>query len=360
MSDHIDNAIRVGLDGSLMTATLRVAAGTDPADVNAMTISSVATGRGVQSSEAVDRAIEEAVQHYDPESSSDFEFVIARGVPPVHGEDGRFEFDGSILEIFERAAQLKRRRPSERDDDQPLDEIEGDACHYQRSTIAVVRAGDRIGQIVEPTAGQDGVDVCGGCAPARHGGPATTSFDESTIILQNDGTLVASVGGLLNTADNHLRVTEDLVIPGYVDFSTGNVEFDGDITVEKGVRDCFVVTAARSLKVLGQVEAATLNAGRDVHLLRGITGREKGEIVAGRDLRSRFLDSSTLTVARDLHAEREVTHCTINVGRNIIAPSAALLGGTCTVAGTAEFAQIGTESGTPTVLRLGRLPRIDS
>ncbi|MEO1535482.1 MAG: FapA family protein [Planctomycetota bacterium] len=360
MSDHIDNAIRVGLDGTLMTATLRIAAGTDADHVNAMTVGSIATGRGVQSSEALEQAIAEAVNLYDPEAEGDFEHIIARGIAPTHGEDGRFELDDSILEVLDRAAQLKRRRPVERDESEPLEEIEGDSSHYQRSTIAVVLEGDRIGRIVEPTAGEDGTDVCGGCAPARHGGPAIISVDESTITRHEDGTLTAAVGGLLNTADNHLRITEDLVIPGYVDFSTGNVEFDGDITIEKGVRDCFVVTAARSLKVLGQVEAATLRAGRDVHLMRGITGREKGEIVAGRDLRSRFLDSSDLTVARDLHAEREITHCTINVGRNIIAPSAALLGGSCTVAGSAEFGQIGTESGTPTTLRLGKLPRIDS
>ncbi|MEO0631282.1 MAG: FapA family protein, partial [Planctomycetota bacterium] len=304
-------------------------------------------------------AIAEAVDLYDPEHEHDFEHVIARGTPPTHGENGRFDLDDAIKEVLDRAAKLKRRRPATSDNDQPADEIEGDACHYQRTTIAAVTPGMRIGRVVSPTLGEDGVDVCGGCAPARDGAQSTIDVDRDTIELQDDGALFARVGGLLDTGDNCLRVSEDLVIHGDVDFSTGNVQFDGNITVERGIKDCFVVDSTRSTTVVGQVEAATLRSGRDTILRRGMTGREKGEICAGRDVRTRFIDSATIAVGRDLHVDREMTHCSTTVGRNVIAPEAAMYGGECTVGGTAEFAQVGSESNTATLLRLGAMPELD-
>ena len=360
MTDQIDNAIRVALDGNAMQATLRIAAGTDPVHVDAITIGCIASARGVRSSRALEQAIVDAVAEYDPDSERGFEYVIARGTPAKHGEDGRFELDADIVEILERAASLKRRRPADEAAMPEKERLEGDACHYDRSTITAVKPNDRIGRIVAPTSGEDGTDVCGGTAVARQGAPASIRVDDETIALSENGELTAIVGGLLNTADNHLRITEDLVIAGYVDFSTGNVEFDGDIVVERGVRDCFQVDAGGSITVHGQVEAAALRAGRDVKLLRGMTGREKGSITAGRDLHAKFIDSTEICVGRDLRIERELTHCTITAGRDIVAQSAALLGGTCTVAGSVELAQIGTESGTATVLRLGSLPSIDA
>ncbi len=360
MSDHIDNAIRVSITSDRMTATLRVAAGTDAADVNAMTIGSHAHARGLLGSDALEQAIAQAAQRYDPNAAADFEHVLARGTPVKHGEDGRFELDDAIVEILDRAAKLKRRRPAEHDAaDQPPDAIEGGGSHYQRSTIAAVKPGDRIGRIVKPTAGEDGIDVCGKCVAARHGAPASVFVDQNTIRKHDDGTLTAIVGGLLDTANDGLRINQDLVIHGDVDFSTGNIEFEGDIIIERGVRDCFVVQSARSVKVVGQVEAATICSGRDTILHRGMTGREKGSIAAGRDVRAKFIDSTRITVGRDLHVDREITHCTINVGRNIVAPAAAILGGACTVAGAAEFAQVGSGSNTETVIRLGSLPSVD-
>lgn len=359
MSDQIDNAIRVSLSGDGMTATLRIVAGTDPANVTDMVIRSVAQARGVMITERLEQSIKDITQQYDPESADDAEYTIAQGTPPMHGEDGRLELDEAITEVLDRKAKLKRRRPSMNDDNEPAEAIEGDACHYQRSTIAAVKEGDRIGKLVQPTVGTDGTDVCGACATARHGAPSPVLIDSNTIEQTDDGTLTARVSGLLDTGDNSLRIMQDLVINGDVDFSTGNVEFDGNITIERGVKDCFVVESTGSIRVEGQAEAATLRAKRDTVLLRGMTGREKGEIDAGRDVRAKFIDSATLTVGRDLHIDREMTHCTVRVGRDIIGPDAVMHGGECTVGGSVELAQIGSESNTATTLRLGSWPDID-
>ncbi|MEL6498710.1 MAG: FapA family protein [Planctomycetota bacterium] len=360
MSDQIDNSIRVSISGDGMTATLRIEPGTAESDATAMVIQSVAHGRGLLINDSLERAIQKAADDYDHESPTAFEQAIAHGTPPRHGDDGRLEFDDAVTEVLERKAKLKRRRPSLSDEGAAAAEpIEGDACHYERSTIAAVKEGDRIGRLIHPTAGSDGTDVCGTCVPAKHGALASVVVDAATIRQDEDGTLTARVSGLLDTADDRLRITHDLVIPSDVDFSTGNVEFDGNITIERGVKDCFVVESTGSIRVVGQVEAATLRSKRDTALVRGMTGRDKGQINAARDVQARFIDSATVTAGRDLRIEREMTHCHVRIGRDVIAPEAVLLGGECTVGGAVELAQLGSESNTPTLLRLGSWPDID-
>ncbi|MEM8758512.1 MAG: FapA family protein, partial [Planctomycetota bacterium] len=66
-----------------------------------------------------------------------------------------------------------------------------------------------------------------------------------------------------------------------------------------------------------------------------------------------------LDIGRDLRVDRELTACSATVGRNANCPDAVLIGGELSVGGTAEFAQIGSESGTPTTIHLGKFDSLD-
>jgi uncharacterized protein (DUF342 family) len=360
MSQDIDSLIRMHFSSSKLEAKLHIAKGTPGDVVDEMTVTGIATARGLRHTAELTATIKNAIERYDPDADENFEFVIAEGTPPVHGECGRFELDEELAEIKERAAKLKKRRLELAEAGQePEDEIQGAASHYDRSTLTIVKPGDRIGRIIPQTEGKDGIDVLGGSIAALAGKPAAVTVDEQTISKAEDGSLTAKIGGLLNTDNDRLRITADLEINGSVDFSTGHVEFDGSILVQKGVRDCFIVRAGESITIAELVEAAELISGKDIEIKRGMAGREKGSVRCGRDLRAKFIDSTDISVARDMIIERELSHCDVTVWRNINAPGATLIGGECTVAGSAEFAQVGTESGTATVIRLGRLKDLD-
>lgn len=360
MSQDIDSLIRMRFSSSKLEAKLHIAKGTPGDVVDEMTVTGIATSRGLRHSAELTAAIKDAIERYDPEADEDFGFVIASGIPPVHGESGRFELDEQLAEIKERAAKLKKRRLElAQSGEEPKDDVQGAASHYDRSTLMIVKPGDRVGRIIPQTEGRDGTDVFGASIAAQEGKPAAITVDEQTVDKADDGSLFAKIGGLLHTDNDRLRITEDLEINGFVDFSTGHVEFNGSIRVQKGVRDCFIVQAGETITIADLVEAAELISGKDIELRRGMAGREKGTVRCGRDLRAKFIDSTEIRVARDLIIERELSHCDTAVCRNIKAPSATLIGGECAVAGTAEFAQVGTESGTATIIRLGRLKDLD-
>ena len=111
---------------------------------------------------------------------------------------------------------------------------------------------------------------------------------------------------------------------------------------------------------MGLVEAATLKAGKDIVLKRGMAARDKGLAEAGRDLNAHYLDNVSGNAGRNLLIEKELTNSSITVGEKTIAPSATIVGGELICAGACEVGQIGTEAGAHTVIALGRIDSVES
>jgi hypothetical protein len=359
MASELDRQITVRLDGDRLVATLVVRAGTQARFVDTQTITAVCVGRGLLKTRDLDEAIARTATGFTASAERDQEFVIARGTPPVQGEGGRFELDGDLQLILDRALRLRQRaRAAEADPTAREDPDAEPINHYDRSTLPIVAQGTHIGRIIPHTRGVDGTDVTGVTIKARHGLPAAVAFDESCIERLDDGRLIARRGGLLLIDQAPLRITGELEIPGAVDFSTGHVDFTGSVNVHKGVCDRFHVVAGESIAVGELVEAATLRAGGDIALARGMAGRDKGSLTAGGSVRARFIDAARVTAGRDIAIARELTNCETFAGGRALCANAAIIGGSLAVAGEAEFAQVGSDAGTPTALRLGRLGRI--
>ena len=68
------------------------------------------------------------------------------------------------------------------------------------------------------------------------------------------------------------KVSNTLEIDQNVDFSTGNIDFPGNVIVHRSVKDCFTVKARDDIEVRGLIEAATLIANQlDAESLVGQT-----------------------------------------------------------------------------------------
>lgn len=332
--------VRVVVAADRLSATLCVGPGSRDG-IEPILIDALLDERGVARTHdraALVRAALDALATSDP--AAEFRFVVARGTEAAAGEDGRFE----------PAAPLSPEI-------QPTSE--GAIDHHARSAYTVVRAGQVLGRLIAPTAGVDGVDVTGHSIAAKPGKPAPIVLDH-TCAADAGGVVRALVSGALILSDGRIRVKPDLEVAGFVDFTTGNIDFPGSVHVGRGVRDCFVVRAGEDLVVRGLVEAATLRAGRDADLAGGMAGREQGSLHAGRDLKAAYLDATATTAGRDLFVMKEITGSRVEVRRNVHGPTCAIIGGHLTVAGECEVAQLGSEAGTATRVDLGCLPPLES
>lgn len=341
MSDAIDRLAKVVISGDRMTASLRLEPGLNEADVSEDALRALVTARGIGAGEE-DRPelIRRAIEQYH-QSGGPVEVVIARATAPVHGEDGRFELDPAFAEETDGDA--------------------GDAAvsFYDRSAFVVVRAGQRLGRLRPATQGKPGLDATGQVLPARAGASCPMQFDDS-VLIADDGTVTSKIEGQLQIRSNLLRVAPLLTIAESVDFSTGNVDFPGDVIVRHGIRDCFTVKCGGDVTVRELVEAATLDIGRDARLLSGMAARDKGSISVGRDLTAKYLDSVQCVVGRDMRITKETQNCSAMVGRCFLGGDCAVIGGSLMIAGRAEAGQLGSQGGAPTELVIGRMENLES
>jgi len=337
-------SVTVTPDG--LSATLSIPADLPAAATTVDAITDAIKQRGVMITPERREGIEEFVSTIRPIREEPIEVVIAQGREPVPGDDGYFELDETLVRPDPSTQEIK-----------PDDESE-EVDYYAQSHFTIVLTKQRIGSIVPPTEAVDGEDVAGKTLPAKPG-KACSIRPDSTIRTESDGTLFAVDSGLLQTIGDTLKIESELKINGFVDFSTGNVDFPGNVYVAKGVRDRFVVASGQCVEVRELVEAASLRSALDITLLRGAAGRGKGTIEAGRDLHARYLDAIQGIVGRDAFVNNELNECELRVGRAFDSPRCTIVGGSLMVGKSCEIEQLGGEGGVTTDVILGRHQHIE-
>ena len=339
---------RIKVSQDQLSASLVIEVHADSAHLTEERIDAACADRGLIAPQNRTKTIREALETFFAEETheSAHEVVIAKGRSPQHGEDGYL--------LFEPGLDPAAEEPETRTDGK----ADGAVDFYNQSAFTIVMDNQIIGRLVDPTAGVDGFDVTGKVLAARNGRPLELKVDP-TILLDREHRLVAQASGIIDYHGGRIRILEELDIADNVDFSTGNIDFPGDVSVGKGIKDRFRVKVGKSLVVRELVEAATLTCAVDCTLQRGMAGRGKGTITTGRDLCATFVDNSTLLVGRDLIVAKEIGACRTYVSRHVTSPTAALVGGEMIVGQRCELAQVGSESGVKTLIALGRHHEID-
>ena len=230
--------------------------------------------------------------------------------------------------------------------------------HYARTSYTMVTTGQVLGMIIPPTKPVDGRDVRGRVLKAKAGRPTRLRHDDS-IAVDEEGRIIAQCDGVLSRSLGKWAVRDYIQIPGYVDFSTGNIDFSGDIEVVRGVRDCFHVSAEGNFEIQGLVEAAHLRTGGDLYARGGVAGRERGSLHVQGDLVAKYLDGTTIEVGGTLRVMREILNCTTMVHADVESPSATLMGGVITPTGRVRLGAIGSAGGVRTRLVLNSVPRLE-
>ncbi|NBB84444.1 MAG: DUF342 domain-containing protein, partial [Alphaproteobacteria bacterium] len=264
--------------------------------------------------------------------------LCLEGRPVVHGEDGRLEWAEGCDP--ERAAA----------------ESNGRVDFYNLCRYVTVSKDQQIARLVAPTDGRAGHDLRGNTLQPRRGEPAPVKADTASVKVDDAGTCTALIDGVLHFDAQQISISPVLTVRGHVDFSTGNLRFDGDVLVDKGVRDRFEVQASGDVETGELIEAAVIRAGRDLRARGGVASKEAGELRVGRDLTARYLDGVRGEIGRDAYTEREIIQCRLTVGRELNVSSGAIIGGACTVAGPVRAATLGSTAAMPTTLVLGSVP----
>lgn len=267
-------------------------------------------------------------------------FPVARGTAAVNGVDGR------VLDIFPRTEERKFTV----DEHNRMDYSD---LHF----IHNVEKGDTICRIIPPTDGTPGRTVQGKTIPAKNGSPAVAPKGRNTALSEDGRALVATITGHVEFSGRSFQVKPVLEIPGNVDFSVGDINFLGDVTIHGDICSGFSVRAMGTITVDGVVEACTVEAGRDLIVARGVQGDNQAVIRAQRSIFAKYLENSCIYTKMDLETEC-IINCEVYCGGAVTVRTGhqSIIGGKVHAAHEVSAGVIGSRVGNRTDIVLGGQP----
>lgn len=237
-------------------------------------------------------------RHFSGEGIYCTDILVAKGQPPVQGTDAKIEY------YFNTDMQ---RRPTQRED--------GSVDYFHMTVINQCKKGDELARIIPEVPGQEGRDIYNQPIRPREVRKALLKFGRN-IELSEDKMVITSM------VDGHVSLVEDKVFVAdvytvkEVDFSTGNLEYEGSIQVDGNVAENFEVKAGGNVVVNGLVEGARIIAGGNIIIAKGMNGRQKGYLKAGGNVIVKFLENVRVVAGGYVETEA-IMHSKVSAGTEI-------------------------------------------
>ena len=250
---------------------------------------------------------------------------IATGVEP---EDG---INGELVFLVEQTYSV-----------QPIAREDGGVDMWAEASIPNVEAGEVLAEITPPTPGVSGWTVTGEELLARQGKPAAVPPTKNVDHSEDGVHLVAAIDGLLELSPARIAVRPDLTIKGDVDFTTGSIDFHGDVIVQGDVRPGFRVKAGGRVVVQGDVDQAEVVA-ESLVWVRGAAVGTQCLIRCNGDIKIRTVHEARVEARGSIFIEREASEATLLASVDLVfeSPRNRLIGGTVLVGHEVIAAEIG-------------------
>lgn len=270
-------------------------------------------------------------------------FTAAKGKAAIQGKDGY------IVDLYPRVIERK------------FEVDEHDRVDYASlNLIQNADKGDVICEAVPPTMGVTGSTVLGQKLSAKDGKAVKLPKGRNTEISEDGTKLLALQAGHVEFNSGSFQVKTVMEIDSNVDYTTGNINFLGDVHIRGDVCSGFTVRAVGDITVDGVVESGNVEAGGDLIVVKGIVGDRSSVVKAHRDIYAKYLESSIVHAKGNLHTDcilhsdvycdGEIKVCT---GKGVV------IGGKIRAARGIEAKIVGSKSGSPTAVKLGGQPCAD-
>lgn len=268
-------------------------------------------------------------------------YLVARGKPAFNGKNG------NIVDNFPRVVE------------RTLDVDEFDQVDYTAlNLIRNVDQGEEICHLIKPTEGEPGRSVLNEEIPAKSGRDVPLPKGRNTEISEDGTQLLATIAGSVEFTGRSFQVNPVLEIAGDVDFSTGNLNFMGDINIRGNVLSGFTVRARGNIQVAGVVEAgSTVEAGGDLVVVKGILGDGTTTVQVHRNVFSKYVENATISVRENLQTDCIISS-SIYCGGEVVVQSGrgSIMGGRVWAAKRVRANAVGSQSECKTSIHLGGNP----
>lgn len=285
-------------------------------------------------------AFVEAARTAEEKKSIQRDVLIASGVEPVHGKDAEIKL------FFSQEVTI--------DDLKVLPD--GRVDYRRKANIQIVPQGMLLASITEPEAGKDGMDVFGNVLKGQGGDAKVLYCGENVATDEKGHEFYAECVGMPSLNKNVLSILQQYHVPGDVDYASGNIEFQGNVTVSGNVLPGFEVKATGDIVITGNVESGTLDAGRDIKVFGGIIGGQNSRIRAGRNVYANHLQNALVEAQGDVLIKNSSVHSEVYCTGELIAREGkgAFIGGLASAFRTVDILTAGSPAGARTELIAGQ------
>lgn len=269
------------------------------------------------------------------------DITVARGKDVVQGANAYIEY------FFNTDAHA---RPTIRED--------GSVDFFNLNAISHCNKGQVLAKIVPEVKGHHGRNVLGERIEALTVKPAYFRYGRNIEVSEDKLSLISMVDGHVSLVDDKVFVSDVYEVEN-VDNSTGNIEYEGSVQVNGNVISNFSVTAKGNVIVNGVVEGATITAGGNIIIARGMNGMSKGKLVAGGNIIAKFLENATAEADGYVQTE-SILHSSVRSGKyiEVNGKRGFITGGHVVAAEKLTVKTLGSEMGATTVVEVGADPKL--
>ena len=270
------------------------------------------------------------------------DIIIARGTSPRHGSDAYIEYHFDV--------DLKAT---------PTLKEDGSVDFHHLGAINHIEKDALLATLHKADYGDPGTDVYGNHIKPRNVSNKKLRFGKNIYLSEDQTQIFSSIDGHVHLEEEKVFVSDTYEVLADVDASTGDIEYDGNVDIKGNVRTGFTVRATGDINVKGVVEGATLIAGGQVIIQRGIQGMNKGVIDCSGNVYAKFIENSEVKTRAAIVTEA-IMHSQVFAQGDILVDGkkGLITGGRVCSRSMITMKTGGSDMGTVTKLEVGADPEM--
>lgn len=272
----------------------------------------------------------------------DERFIIAKGTEPVDGENARIEYKFDTED--------SRGRPQEM--------VDGRVDFYNLNLIQNVSKGQVLALKKPAMPGTPGKTVLGTEIPAKAGRDVHMVAGKNVELRDDNLTAVATANGYVVISGNKIGVSQVYQVPGNVDLSTGNIDFNGTVIIRGNIIEGFKVVAEGNVEVAGSIHGSVDCRGT-LQVKNGIVGTKDTIIRAEGSIVAKFIQNSQVYSEDEVIAGEAIMHSNVYAKNSIkVGGKGVIVGGIVSAGESIICKNLGSQVGAITEVETGVNPEM--
>jgi uncharacterized protein (DUF342 family) len=280
-------------------------------------------------------AIKEAVLKCNTEKVEISEAIIARGKKPINGVPERWVIEESYIDK-ESSLSSEHLRVDFR----------------KVSPFVLVKEGEVLARLSPRKPGTEGSTVLGKYIP--YGIAKIIKIEPGRNTRREGNRIVAGCAGRFEHDEKSFWINRILEIENDIDYSTGHIDFPGDVVIKGQIKDGFKVNSGGSVFCNNTMDASEVHTDKDLVVRLGLIGRKRGAVKVGGKLRAKFIENCYVEAGDSIYVEVGILNSSVHTSNRIeLGEKGMIVGGEVHAQNGINAAQIGTQMGPRTEIYCG-------